>query len=165
MRNFVLMAAVAATFTFTACNSCGGHSKQKIVMESEMESDSLFMLNDSTLADLQTFVFEGKMPMNNGTVADVILLVRALSLSDNGEYEINTSYMNGNTPTQWSDTGETVVFMGVPNDSTAIVYELISYSNNPQIMMKVNPDSSLTKLNSKMMPASNNPEHKLMHKK
>lgn len=166
MRKIVLLAAIAATLTFTACNSCGRNNKQKmVVIDSEMESDSLFMLNDSTMADLQTFVFEGTMPMDDGTIANVVLTIEALSLSDNGEYEISTSYMSDNTPMYWNDSGESVVFVGVPNDSTAIVYELISYNNNPQLMMMVNPDSSLTKLNKKMMPASKNPAHKLIHKK
>lgn len=165
MRKFVLLAAMAATLTFTACNSCGGNNRQRVVINSEMESDSIFMINDSTMADLQTFVFEGMMPLDDGTPANVVLTIQALSLSDNGEYDISTSYMSGNTPMMWNDSGETVVFMGVPNDSTAIVYELISYNNNPQLMMMVNADSSLTKLDRKMMPASNNPYHRLKHKK
>lgn len=165
MKKIVLFAAIAAaTFTFSSCNSCG-NKKQQIVIENALETDSIYMVNDSTVADEQTFVFEGLMPMDNGTVGNVVLTIRALNLSDNGEYMINNTFMNGTTPMTWSDSGETVVLIGMPNDSTAMIYEFISENNNPKMTMKVNSDSSLTRLNNKMEPMSKEHAHRLIHRK
>lgn len=68
-------------------------------------------------------------------------------------------------PAKSEDNGETVVLIGMPNDSTAVIYEFVSYGNNPKMHMMVNPDSSLTRLDSKMQPMSNNKAHRLIHKK
>ena len=55
-----------------------------------METDSLYMLNDSTIADAQTFIFEGMLPMKNGNIGDVVLTMRTLSLNDDGTYTVTT---------------------------------------------------------------------------
>ena len=154
---------MAAVLTFSACNSCEGTQQQPLVIESE--TDSLYMLNDSTIADKQTFVFEGLMPLDNGAVGNTVLTVQTLSLNDDGTYTLNTSYIDeSNNPINTSDSGETMVLIGIPNDSTAIIYELVSYNDNPKINLMVNSDSSLTRLNGNMQPASANPGHKLVHR-
>lgn len=165
MKKIVLLAAIAATLTFTACNSCSDNSQTTIVPISETEKDSLYMVNDSTVADKQTFVFEGLMPMNDGTIADVVLTIKALNLNEDGTYKMSNTYMNGITPQTMNDSGEAMILIGMPNDSTAVIYELISDNDYPRTRLKINSDSSLTKLNSKMEAASNNPSHKLIHKK
>lgn len=164
MKKIVTLAAVAATLTFTACNSCRGNKQPALVIESE--TDSFYMLNDSTIADKQTFVFEGLMPLDNGEIGNTVLTVQTLSLNDDGTYTLSTSYIDEeNNRVNASDSGETMVLIGIPNDSTAIIYELASYNNNPKINLKVNSDSSLTRLNNKMEPATQNPAHRLRHKK
>ncbi len=164
MKKIVTLAAVAATLTFSACNSCGNNNQPGLVIESE--TDSLYMLNDSTIADKQTFVFEGLMPLDNGQIGSTVLTIQTLSLNDDGTYTLNTSYIDENNNTvNNSDNGETMVFIGIPNDSTAIIYELVSYNNNPKINLRVNSDSSLTRLNNKMDASSTNPAHRLRHKK
>lgn len=163
MKKIVSLAAIAAVLTFSACNSCGGTQQQPLVIESE--TDSLYILNDSTIADKQTFVFEGLMPLDNGAVGNTVLTVQTLSLNDDGTYTLNTSYIDeSNNTINNSDSGETMVLIGIPNDSTAIIYELVSYNDNPKINLMVNSDSSLTRLNSNMQPASANPGHKLVHR-
>ena len=163
MKKIVSLAAMSAVLTFAACNSCGGTQQQPLVIESE--TDSLYMLNDSTIADKQTFVFEGLMPLDNGAVGNTVLTVQTLSLNDDGTYTLNTSYIDeSNNTINNSDSGETMVLIGIPNDSTAIIYELVSYNDNPKINLMVNSDSSLTRLNSNMQPASANPGHKLVHR-
>lgn len=163
MKKIVSLAAIAVALTFSACNSCGGNQQPPIVIESE--TDSLYMLNDSTIADKQTFIFEGLMPLDNGAVGNTVLTVQTLSLNDDGTYTLNTSYIDeSNNTVNNSDSGETTVVIGIPNDSTAIIYELVSYNNNPKINLMVNSDSSLTRLNGNMKPASTNPKHRLMHR-
>ena len=164
MKKIVSLAAMAAVLTFSACNSCGSTQQQPLVIESE--TDSLYMLNDSTIADKQTFVFEGLMPLDNGAVGNTVLTVQTLSLNDDGTYTLNTSYIDeSNNTINNSDSGETMVLIGIPNDSTAIIYELVSYGNTPKTQLMMNSDSSFTKLNSKMQAASKNPDHILKQKK
>lgn len=164
MKKKVLFAAVVASLTFTACNSCVESRKPALVIESE--SDSIYMLNDSTIADQQTFVFEGFMPLDNGKIGNTVLTVQTLSLNNDGTYTISTTYMDeSNVPVNNSDSGETIVLIGIPNDSTAIIYELISSNNNPKVNLKVNSDSSLTRLDGSMKPLTDNPAHRLKHKK
>lgn len=163
MKKIALLAAIAATLTFTACNSCGNEQPTIVI---EGETDSLYMVNDSTIGDKQTFFFEGMMPMDNEKTGNVQLVIQTVNLNSDGTYTINTTYIDedSNTVTN-NDSGEAFVLIGIPNDSTAVVYELISNNNNPKINLKVNSDSSLTKLNNKMQPASQNPAHKLVQKK
>lgn len=164
MKKIALFAAIAATFTFSACNSCN-NKPQPIVLESESETDSIYMVNDSTVADMQTFVFKGLMPMENGQIDEVVLTIRALNLLENGEYNMNSTSANSNTPATWNDSGETMVFIGIPNDSTAVIYEFISENGNPKMTMRMNNDSTLTKVNSKMQPVSKEKSHKLVPQK
>ena len=162
MKKHVLLATLAVTM-FTACNSCGNQQPALVI---ETETDSLFMVNDSTVGDLQTFVFEGIIPTDDGKSANALLAIETLSLNDDGTYTITTTYMDENmAPAKSEDNGETVVLIGMPNDSTAVIYEFVSYGNNPKMHMMVNPDSSLTRLDSKMQPMSNNKAHRLIHKK
>lgn len=164
MKKNVLFAAVAATFLFSACNSCSNENQQGIVMESEI--DSIYFINDSTIGDKQTFIFEGLMPLTNGKAGNTVLTMQTVNLNEDGTYTINTTYLDENSsPVTKSDSGSAFILIGIPNDSTAIVYELISDNNNPKMNFKVNGDSSLTRLNNKMQPISQNPAHRLIHKK
>lgn len=163
MKKIVLMAATAATLAFTACNSCGDNRQQAMVVETEI--DSLYMVNDSTIGDKQTFIFEGLMPMDNGKIGNTLLAVETMDINQDGSYTISTTYVDENAnPATLNDSGETVVIIGIPNDSTAIIYELISDSGNPKMNLHVNKDSSLTRLDSNLKPVSKNPAHRLIHK-
>ena len=144
---------------YASCNSCGSQPCGVAV-----ESDSLFMINDSTIGDLQTFVFEGTTPMKNGNIGDVIVTMSTVSLNDDGTYTITTDYIDEALATE-NDNGEMLVLIGMPNDSTAIVYEFISANGNPKMNFMLDSDTSLVKLNDKMQPVSKNSAHKLFHKK
>lgn len=164
MKKNVLLAAIAATVLFTACNSCNNNKQEGLVIEGEI--DSLYMINDSTIGDKQTFIFEGLMPMDNGGVGNVLLSIQTINLNEDGTYTINTTYMDENAnPATINDSGNAFVLIGIPNDSTAVVYELISENSYPKMNLQINSDSSLTRLNNKMQPMSQNPAHRLKHKK
>ena len=165
MKKILFLAASAAMLSLTGCNSCGNnYAQQGLVIESE--TDSLYMVNDSTIGDLQTFVFEGIIPTDDGFVGNTLLTVQTIDLNQDGTYSVNTNYIDGSgRQKNISDSGETIVLIGMPNDSTAIIYELVSYGNTPNTHLKMNSDSSFVKLNNKMQPLSLDPDHKLTHKK
>lgn len=162
MKKIVLSAATAAMFFVAACNSCGSDNSNGVVIESE--TDSIYWVNDSTLVDAQTFVFEGQAPMENNAVADVILAIRTISLNDDGTYSITTDYVDEGLATQ-TDNGEAVILMGTGSDSTVTVIELVSANNMPKQRFMMHKDSSLVKVDSNGNPASKNPAHKLNLKK
>ncbi len=157
----VIFLITTATLLFTSCNSCGNCNAPQGIM---IESDSLYMVNDSAIADAQTFIYEGTLPMTNGNIGDVLLTIQTVSLNDDGTYTITTDYVNEALASE-TDNGEVIVMIGMPTDSTAIIYELVSANGNPKMNLMLSPDSTLVKLDDKMKPASMNPAHKLVPKK
>ena len=163
MKKMLTVAAIAA---FAALAVSCNNKKARPIAAIEAYSDSIYMVNDSTIGDLQTFVFEGLMPTDDGFVGNTLLTVQTVDLNEDGSYTVTTNYIdNSGKQNSTYDSGETIVLIGMPNDSTAVIYELVSYGNTPKTQLMMNSDSSFTKLNSNMQPASKNPAHKLKHKK
>ena len=161
MKKILLFTASAVVLLLSSCNSCCNNSApQGVVFESE--TDSIYMLNDSTMADKQTFVFEGVSPMHGNEVANVLLAISTVNLNSDGTYTITTDYLNEGVATQ-NDNGEAVIITG--NDSTMTVIELVSANMNPTLSFVMQQDSSLVKMNKNGKPASNDPLHKLNLKK
>ena len=156
MKKYLLFTVAAATLL--ACNS----KKKEMPMQDEMvfEEDSIFWVNDSTIADVQTFVFEGTSPMDGNAIADVILAVSTVNLNSDGTYTITTDYVDEGIATQ-SDDGNAMILLGV-NDSTATIIDLVSNNyNTPTISFMMMEDSSLVKVDNNGKPVAKNPNHKL----
>lgn len=162
MKKFLLLVAGVATFIFSSCNSCNGNNREGVAIESE--TDSIFWINDSTIADAQTFVFEGTSPMYNNAIADVVLTVRTISLNNDGTYSVTTDFIDEGLATQ-TDNGEAIFLLGTENDSTATVIELVSANNYPTISFMMLEDSSLVKVGDNGMPASMHKDNRLKVRK
>ena len=155
------------TMTTIACLaacaiSCGNKKEKSIPVGYESYSDSIYMVNDSTIGELQTFVYEGMLPTDAGVPANYVLTVTSYGLNADGTYSLTESYTetNGVTRTNY-DEGQKLVLVGIPNDSTAIVYELISYSNRPKMHLVAEGDSALHKVDKHMKRVSHDMKHKL----
>lgn len=159
MKRYLLLTVAVATLMFLACNSKGKPAQDWMVFE----EDSIYFVNDSTLADVQTFVFEGTSPMDSNAIAHVILAVRTINLNSDGTYTITTDYVDEGIATQ-TDNGDAMILVGV-NDSTATILELVSGNNAPTISFMMMEDSSLVKVDQNGMPVNKNPNHKLNLKK
>jgi hypothetical protein len=158
MKKYLLFTVATATLLLSACNS----KKKEMPMQDEMffEEDSIFWVNDSTIADVQTFVFEGTSPMDGNAIADVILAVSTVNLNSDGTYTITTDYVDEGIATQ-SDDGNAMILLGV-NDSTATIIDLVSNNyNTPTISFMMMEDSSLVKVDNNGKPVAKNPNHKL----
>ena len=162
MKKIVFFAAASAVLLLHACNSCNGNKSDAMVME--METDSIYMLNDSTIADAQTFVFEGTSPMYNNAVADVVLTVRTISLNNDGTYSISTDFIDEGLATQ-TDNGEAIFLLGTENDSTTTVIELVSANNYPTMSFMMLEDSSLVNVDNNGKPKNGHSSHRLKVKK
>lgn len=161
MKKLIWMAAFAAIFI--SCNS-RGNQQQGIIAESE--TDSLYWINDSTIGDLQTFIYEGLLPMANGQAGNYQLTIQSIGLNADGTYDVTTTYSGSDgSQQQMSDNGQTIVLIGIPNDSTAVIYELVSANNQPQINLRAQGDSVLTKVDKDFKKVSNDVKHKLTRNK
>ena len=158
MKKILLFAVAVATLLFSACDS---KKKDKPMQDSMVfEEDSIYFVNDSTIADVQTFVFEGTSPMDGNAIADVILAVQTVNLNSDGTYTITTDYVDEGIATK-SDDGTAIILLGV-NDSTATVLQLVSNNYNvPTVSFMMLEDSSLVKVDDKGAPVVTNPNHKL----
>ena len=161
MKKILLLVATVATFLFSSCNSCNSNKQPAGVA---IETDSIYWVNDSTLADAQTFVFEGTLPMQNNNVAEVVLTVRTINLNSDGTYSITTDYVDEGIATM-TDNGEAIFLMGTDNDSTATVIELVSANDYPTMSFVMQEDSSLVKVGNDGTPASMHKNHRLRIRK
>ena len=162
MKKILLLTAVAATLIFSSCNSCNRNNQQGVAVESE--TDSIYWVNDSTIADMQTFVFEGTSPVYNNAIADVVLTVRTISLNNDGTYSISTDFIDEGLATQ-TDNGEAIFLLGTENDSTTTVIELVSANNYPTMSFMMLEDSSLVNVDNNGKPKSGHSSHRLKVKK
>ena len=162
MKKILLFSATVAAFLFSSCNSCNRNNQQGMAIESE--TDSIFWINDSTIGDMQTFVFEGTSPMYNDAVADVVLTVSTISLNNDGTYTVTTDFIDEGLATQ-TDNGEAIILMSTQNDSTATLIELVSANDYPTISFMMLEDSSLVKVGNNGKPASMHSNHHLKVKK
>ena len=142
--------------------SCGNKKKDAPVAAVEAYSDSIYMINDSTIGDLQTYIYEGILPTDAGIPANYVLTINSYGLNADGTYSLTESYTetNGMTRTH-RDEGQKIVMVGMPNDSTAIVYELISYNNRPKMRLVAESDSALQKLDKDLKRMGHDMKHKL----
>jgi copper homeostasis protein (lipoprotein) len=156
MKRFLLFTVAAATLLFSACNSKNKTEQNGMAIEEE----SIYIVNDSTMGNPQTFIFEGTSPMDGNALADVILAVSTVNLNNDGTYTITTDYVDEGIATQ-TDDGNAMILLGV-NDSTATIIELVSNNyGTPTMSFMMTEDSSLVKVDKSGKPAAKNPAHKL----
>ena len=157
MTAFVFLAACAI--------SCGNKREKNAPIGYESYSDSIYMVNDSTIGELQTYIYEGMLPTDEGIPANYLLTIYSYDLNSDGSYTLTESYTETNgTARNLRDEGEVLVMLGMPNDSTAIVYELISYSNRPNLRLVAEGDSALHKIGHDFKRVSHDSKHKLHRK-
>ena len=105
------------------------------------------------------------LPTDDGIPANYVLTIDSYGLNADGTYSLIETYTetNGMTRTQ-RDEGEKIVLVGMPNDSTAIVYELVSYNNRPRLRLVAEGDSALHKIGKDFKRVSHDIKHKLRRK-
>ena len=157
MTAFVFLAACAI--------SCGNKREKNAPIGYESYSDSIYMVNDSTIGELQTYIYEGMLPTDEGIPANYLLTIYSYDLNSDGSYTLTESYTETNgTARNLRDEGEVLVMYGMPNDSTAIVYQLISYNNRPRLRLVAEGDSALHKISKDFKRVSHDIKHKLHRK-
>ena len=163
MKKMLTMTAIAC---LAACAiSCGNKRDKSAPIGYESYSDSVYMVNVSTTGEMETYTYEGMLPTDAGIPANYLLTIYSYDLNSDGSYTLTESYTetNGTARTHY-DEGEVLVMVGMPNDSTAIVYELISYNNRPRMHLVAEGDSALHKIDRNFKRVSHDIKHKLRRK-
>jgi len=163
MKKTLTMAAIVCLAAFAV--SCGNKKRVEPAVAIEAYSDSIYMVNDSTIGDLQTYIYEGMLPTDDGIPANYVLTINSYGLNADGTYTLTESYTETNGMTRTNkDEGQKIVMVGMPNDSTAVVYELISYNSRPKMRLVAEGDSALHKLDKDLKRVSQDVKHKLRRK-
>lgn len=163
MKKTLTMAAIVCLAALAV--SCGNKKRVEPAVAIEAYSDSIYMVNDSTIGDLQTYIYEGMLPTDDGIPANYVLTINSYGLNADGTYTLTESYTETNGMTRTNkDEGQKIVMVGMPNDSTAVVYEFISYNSRPKMRLVAEGDSALHKLDKDLKRVSQDVKHKLRRK-
>ena len=157
------MFTMTAVICLAACAiSCGNKKVKNPPIAYESYTDEAYLENDSTIDELQTYTYEGMLPTDDGIPANYVLTINSYGLNADGTYSLTESYTetNGTARTRY-DEGEKIVMLGMPNDSTAVVYELVSYSNRPKLHLVAEGDSALHRVDKDLKRISKDLRHKL----
>jgi copper homeostasis protein (lipoprotein) len=123
---------------------------------------------DDTDGELETFLYEGVIPENDSTAVVWLLSLQEVAEDSIGAYLLSMTYAQtdeqGN-PQATNDDGSVITLIGIPNDSTAVVYQLVSSSPvNPRTNLLAEGDSALTMVDAQMQPLDSAGQHRLTRK-
>lgn len=118
----VLIAAAAAAMV-AACGQKGGGSAAPAA---ESQGGPVLAPDGGTACCQQTYTYEGVYPTDSGGVA-CRLVLRETSCGAVGAYRLSVARGKpGCAPTAPADSGTVVTLVGIPGDSAAVVYQLVS---------------------------------------
>lgn len=111
--------------------SCGSKGKPTPQMIEESVSDSLFAVNDSTVDDWQTYTYEGILAAADTNGLKYQLALQGLNPDSLKSYSltistVETSETSPESTHTFTDQGTVITLVGTPDDSTAVVYQLVS---------------------------------------
>lgn len=122
MKKLLFVLAIAAFAV-----SCQSNKKNQAEMTSESMEDSVFMINDSTIGELQTYTYEGLLPCADCEGINYQLVLQTISPDSVGTYVVNATYIgadNGKDKT-FTEKGKTNVMKGTPSNPNAVIIQLV----------------------------------------
>lgn len=141
----VFIAAAAAALIASSCGSRGNTSAG--TMAAESESTPLLAANGHTPGDLQTYIYEGILPGADVPGVKYRLVLQEMERDSLATYTLTTTYQDAEDGQDrtFSDSGTVTTLIGIPDDSTAIAYRLVSAGpGHATIHFLAEGDSALT---------------------
>lgn len=140
------MNKIAATITLSALLAGCGHKADNPSNAAAGASDTLCTACDSACAVLQTYQYEGLLP-DGDEEFEYQLTIQSVGLHSDGTYTSRTTYASpGNSRSRTlTDSGRKITLVGIPNDSTAVIYQLVSNQGGEHINFIVEGDSALAR--------------------
>lgn len=141
MRKLVFILAAAAIAV-----SCQSNKKNQMGMTSESMEDSVFMINDSTIGELQTCIYEGLLPAADCEGINYQLVLQTINPDSVGTYVVNATYIgadNGKDKT-FTEKGNAKMIKGTPSDPNAVIIQLVGGDGATTTNFIAEGDSVLT---------------------
>ena len=140
MKKFLFVLAAAGLVV--SCQSKGN----KTDVSSESMEDSVFMVNDSTIGELQTYTYQGMLPAADCEGIEYQLLLQTISPDSVGNYTLNTTYIGADKgkDKKFTEKGKTKVIHGTEDDQDAVIIQLVGDNGEDVINFLAENDSVLT---------------------
>jgi hypothetical protein len=115
--------------------------------------------------EMMVYEYEGVMD-DDGVDTDYLLVITALSPVGDGTYELTTSYMNPESGEMltFTDEGEKLTVLGIPGDSTVVIYQLVSSQDGSKRNFRAEGDSVLKRVGTDFKEVANTVKQKLTRK-
>lgn len=134
---------LAAVFTMVACNL---KVKKGVETIAESLTDSIFDIDGDTLGNLESFTYEGVIPHEGDNGTEYQLILQEVTPDSIGTYTLSSIPVNPKTGKSDAvrDSGLVITVIGLPEDSVAVIYQLISADvMNKKKNVIVHDDSTL----------------------
>lgn len=142
MKKVCIVAAMAAIIV-----SCGSKGSKNTEMITESVTEPLAVVTENVSDNLETCQYEGVLPGADVSGINYQLTLQKVGGDSLGTYHLTTTYLGADNGQDqvFTDSGAVATIVGIPNDSTAIVFQLVSYaSGNEKTNFLVEGDSTLT---------------------
>ena len=141
MKKLGITAALAVLIV-----SCGSKNNKRIEMMADHENDSVFVVDENVWEELQVCNYEGTLPSADSEGIHYQLTLQKTNQDSLDTYTLTTTYLGSKGEYQTlTDNGTVITLPGIPDDSTAIVYQLVSATPEyEKIYFLANDDSTLT---------------------
>ena len=141
MKKLMFVLAVAAIAV-----SCQSNQKNQAEMAAESMEDSVFMINDSTIGELQTYTYEGILPCADCEGINYQLILQALSPDSVGTYIVNATYIGADNgkDKKFTEKGKAKMLKGTPSDPNAVIIQLVGDNGDTTASFLAEGDSVLT---------------------
>ncbi len=149
-----------AALLFSACSS-------KCKDSSSCDNCPADSVAHATTSDGEMMVYEYEGVMDdNGVDTDYLLVITALSPVGDGTYELTTSYVNPESGEMltFTDEGEKLTVLGIPGDSTVVIYQLVSAQDGSKRNFRAEGDTVLKRVGADFKEEVNKVKQKLTRK-
>ncbi len=151
----------AAALLISACSSKCKDSSSCDTCSADSTAHAVSATGD----EMMVYEYEGVMD-DNGVDTDYLLVITALSPVGDGTYELTTSYVNPESGEMltFTDEGEKLTVLGVPGDSTVVIYQLVSSQDGSKRNFRAEGDSVLHRVGADFKEEVNKVKQKLTRK-
>jgi hypothetical protein len=159
MKHLLLWSAAALLLA-----SCSGKCKDSSSCDN-CTTDSTAHATGAADDQMTIYEYEGTMD-DNGVDTDYLLVITALSPVGDGTYELTTSYVNPESGEMltFTDEGEKLTVLGIPGDSTVVIYQLVSAQDGSKRNFRAEGDSVLKRVGADFKESVDKVKQKLTRK-
>ena len=155
MKKFLFLTFLSSALLL----ACGSKSNKSTEMASETASDSAFLLNDSTVGNIEDLTYQSIVPAQGTPGTAYTITLQRVTGDSIGTYTMYIEPINPKTGKVDAvrDSGIVVTVVGDPNKNGEVIYQLISANPQNEKRHFVSAGDSLKMVDKNMKPISKNP--------